>query len=79
MIIIDVRTPEEYAHGHVGSAMNIPLDQIAQGSVPPVGLDEKIVLYCRSGGRAEQAKIYLEAAGYQNVTNAGGMSDMTKS
>lgn len=78
MIIIDVRTPAEFATGHVGSAINLPLDQIAAGVMPDVDLDEKIVVYCRSGGRAENAKQILEFNGFTNVTNAGGLTDMDK-
>lgn len=77
MIIIDVRTPEEFVTGHVGSAVNLPLDQIAAGIFPDVDLGEKIVLYCRSGGRAENAKQILEFNGYTHVTNAGGLHDVS--
>ena len=75
MLLIDVRTPEEHTQGHVPSSINLPLDLIAQGHMPAASLDEKIVLYCRSGNRSEQAKQLLEMYGFTNVTNGGGYND----
>ena len=76
MIMIDVRTPEEHRAGHVPSSVNLPLDQIAAGETPAVDLQEKIVVYCRSGARSEQAKQLLERQGFTNVTNGGGIGDI---
>ena len=72
--LIDVRSPGEYASGHIDGARNIPLDQIA-GRTKDVGRkDEPVVVYCRSGMRSAQAKSKLEAAGFTQVHNLGGMS-----
>ena len=61
--LIDVRTPEEFATGHLLNARNIPHDQI-QNHVAELGeLDSSIVLYCRSGNRSGQAKVVLEGLG----------------
>ncbi len=70
---IDVRSPEEFAAGHLEGAVNIPYDEIATriGSVQP---DRKapIKLYCGIGVRAQMAKFSLEAQGYERVSNEGG-------
>ena len=76
MILIDVRTPEEYQSGSVPSAINLPLDRIVEGEMPSVELSEKIVVFCRSGARSEQAKSILEMNGFANVTNGGGVHDV---
>ena len=71
--VIDVRTPDEFAAGHLEGAVNIPYDEIATriGSVQP---DRKapIKLYCGIGVRAQMAKFSLEAQGYERVSNEGG-------
>jgi len=76
---IDVRTVEEYAQDHVDGDANIPLAEL-----DPTTLAERFpeatefMLYCRSGNRAGQAKDLLEAAGFANVVNAGGIDDARK-
>lgn len=59
--IVDVRTPEEYAGGHIPGARSIPLDRLSQelGSLNP---DDEIVLVCRSGNRSLQAYRLLRSA-----------------
>lgn len=49
--MIDVRTPEEFAEGHLTGAINIPLDQFDPASLPDADGAER-VLYCRSGRRS---------------------------
>ena len=76
---IDVRTPEEYAAGHLENAKNIPHDQIGQQIAAHVpNKNTPINLYCRSGRRAEAALTELKKAGYTNVTNHGGYEDLVK-
>lgn len=71
---IDVRTPSEYAQGHLEQAPLIPFDGIEAGVAGlELSLDTPIYLYCAVGGRAGVAKQRLEALGYSNVTNAGGL------
>lgn len=71
---IDVRTPSEYASGHLKQARLIPFDGIEAGVTGlELPLDAPIYLYCAVGGRAEVAKQRLQALGYSNVTNAGGL------
>ncbi len=70
MVIIDVREPAEFAHGHVEGALNIPLGTLAASGVPgDVSKDEQVVLYCNSGNRSEQATLLLKSKGYPNATN----------
>lgn len=74
--IIDVRTTGEFAQASYPGALNIPLDQFA-AEIDDLGdKDAPYVLYCASGGRSEQAKMMMQAEGYTNVVNAGGLADM---
>ena len=78
-LIIDVRTPEEFAAGHIDGAINIPYDQI-DANLPVLKKaqkDENILVYCRSGRRSETAKETLIKLGYKNVQNGGGMAELT--
>jgi len=76
--IVDVRTPAEFKDGAYPGAVNIPLALI------PLKLNElepktqAIVLYCASGARSGQAMRLLKQAGFTDVVNAGGLSDMPK-
>lgn len=69
-LLVDVRTPNEYNQGHVPGAVNIPHKQIID-KVPSVKPDRDalILLYCKTGIRAEIAKETLEEAGYKNTIN----------
>ncbi|MGE3773382.1 MAG: rhodanese-like domain-containing protein [Gammaproteobacteria bacterium] len=70
---IDVRSPEEYAAGHLAGAINVPHRDIAT-RIAAIAPDRqaRLKLYCRRGVRAETARFSLEALGYQNVSNEGG-------
>lgn len=76
MIYIDVRTPSEYNEGHVPGAINFDVADMLLGELPDVAHDAEIVLYCRSGGRAETALGIMQKAGFTNVKNSGGYSDL---
>lgn len=73
--IIDVREPEEYIDNHIDKAINIPLGDILSGDFSKIESKKPIYVYCRSGARAEQAKLVLEKSGYENVTNLGGLNN----
>ena len=75
-VLIDVRSAEEYASGHLRGAVNIPHDRITD-EIGSVAADKsaRIILYCRSGRRAETALNALKSAGYENVSNYGGLED----
>ena len=79
-LIIDVREPEEFALGHIGSALNIPrgvlefrTDDKYPGVIKPLSdKTSKIILYCRSGGRSALAAQSLSKMGYKSVTSMAG-------
>lgn len=73
-LLIDVRTPQEYAVGHAEGAMNLPNEDIQAGAAPEAGKDQKLYVYCRSGNRSNQAAQKLAAAGYANITDLGPMT-----
>ena len=72
-LLIDVRTMEEFAQGHVDGALNIPY-QDTDKLMSAIGTDKTrpVVVYCRSGNRSGKAKVVLEAKGYTNIFNATG-------
>jgi len=72
-ILIDVRTPAEFAAGHIPGAVNIPYDLLA-GSLPTEDREDTIVVYCRSGRRSAIAKNTLESLGFTRVLDFGGIN-----
>jgi rhodanese-related sulfurtransferase len=72
--LVDVRTPEEFAAGHLAGAVNIPVQELAErlGELEP--RDQPVVLYCRSGNRSGHAARLLKNAGYARVHDLGAMS-----
>lgn len=76
-VIVDVRTPAEYATGHLEGALNIDLNAPDfRAKIAELEKDETYVLYCRSGNRSGQAKAIMEEMGFSDVTNAGGYDDL---
>ena len=76
-LFVDVRTPQEYASGHIASAVNIPLDQIMGRMDELKKAEGPIVLYCRSGNRSGMAQLLLQAQGFRNLHNGGGLDDLS--
>ncbi len=71
--LIDVRTPVEYREVHVGSARNVPLDQLnAAQFAAGRSIAGPLYVICRSGSRGKQACEKFLAAGYTNVVNVEG-------
>lgn len=68
--LLDVRTPEEYAEGHIAGAVNIPV-QALEARLDEVPADVPVVVYCKSGRRAGIAAQLLRARG-QSVTELDG-------
>lgn len=67
-VLLDARSEEEYASGHVAGAANLPHDRVDEfESTLPADHDVPLVVYCRTGKRAELLAAELRAAGYQNV------------
>lgn len=73
---IDVRTPEEFAAGHIADAANIPLQKFQSGFMLNSAKDKPVYVYCRSGNRSNEAAEILRAAGYQNVIDLGAMTEV---
>ena len=75
-IILDVRTPEEFADRHIPGAINIPNETIGTDEIPELpDKDQLILVYCRSGNRSKQASEKLVALGYTNIVEFGGIND----
>lgn len=68
---IDVRTEEEYKSGHAKNAQNIPLDTLEGREDELKGFDTVYVI-CRSGGRSDQAVLYLRSQGINAINVSGG-------
>lgn len=79
IILLDVRTPEEYAEVHLENALLLPVQELSQQSLNKIGLgenmkDKEIYIYCRSGSRSQTAYNIMESLGYTNIKSvAGGM------
>ncbi len=71
LFVLDVRTPAEYAEGHVPGAVNVPHDQVAS-RLAEIPKDKDVVLYCRSGRRAGLAADVLAAHGYTRLSHLEG-------
>ena len=75
-IILDVRTPEEFADKHIPDAINIPNETIGTEDIPELpDKDQLILVYCRSGNRSKQASDKLVGLGYTNIVEFGGIND----
>ena len=76
MLILDVRSPQEYGAGHVPGAINMPHTTIASQIDKLQGhKDQTIVLYCKSGHRAGLAKQTLSDAGFKKLLHLDGDMD----
>jgi phage shock protein E len=71
-LLIDVRTPEEFASGHIEGAINIPVETLSQ-RLNEVPKDSALVVYCRTGNRSATAAQILVTAGYGPVYDLGGI------
>jgi phage shock protein E len=74
--VVDVRTPGEYQEEHYPGALNISVEQV-QARLAEFGeKSAPVIVYCATGARSAYAARILKMAGYGDVTNAGGLSDM---
>lgn len=76
-LLIDVRTPGEFASGHYPGAINIPIQEFPE-SLHRIPKGKPIVVYCTAGGRSASARDILIRNGYEDVTNAGGLGDLLR-
>ncbi|WP_022868793.1 rhodanese-like domain-containing protein [Schaalia vaccimaxillae] len=74
--LIDVRTPEEFAQGHLEGAINIDFNSADfQEQITQLDPNGTYTLYCRSGNRAGQALELMKNQGFNQVTNIGGVEE----
>ena len=75
-VILDVRTPEEFAERHIEGAILIPDYEIGEKAESILTDKEQLILvYCRSGRRSKNAANELAALGYTNIKEFGGIND----
>lgn len=72
-VLLDVRTSEEYAAGHLPGSRNLPLHLLDTPGIPLPSADTPVFLYCRSG----QATSWMKAHGYTRAENIGGILNYT--
>ena len=72
-MIIDTREPYEYAQSHVDDAINVSPAEFLSGTLPPafenIPKDTPIIMYCRTGHRANTCSMILFQYGFTNITN----------
>lgn len=74
VVVLDVREPIEWHHGHIEGAVHIPLGQVPGRSGELPG-DRQLLVVCKAGGRSSQATAFLREQGFEAVNLAGGMTD----
>lgn len=75
-VILDVRTEQEYAQGHIPGAILIPDYEISEkAEFVLTDKDQLILVYCRSGRRSKNAASLLEEMGYTRIREFGGILD----
>jgi phage shock protein E len=72
-VLLDVRTPQEFASGHIEEAKNIPLDVLATRASRELNPSEPLIVYCASGMRSRAAVSALKSRGFSQVINGGGV------
>lgn len=77
-VILDVRSREEYAGGHIDGSINISLDSLNRNLNRLKDKNKPVITCCASGMRSASAKSILKANGYLHVYNGGGWSSLHK-
>ena len=74
-LVIDVRSPGEFTSGHLATAVNLPLDDLAS-SLPRLAKDKNqvLLLHCQSGVRSARAASQAKAMGYARAFNLGSLA-----
>ncbi|HEY8240246.1 MAG TPA: rhodanese-like domain-containing protein [Kiritimatiellia bacterium] len=76
--LVDVRSAEEFVSGHAAGATNMPLPELEKRVGELGDKAQDLVVYCGSGVRAAKARKILNAAGFPNVFNVGGLRDVNE-
>jgi len=74
-LLLDVRSQEEFAEGHVQGAVNIPVQDLPRRLSEVGSKDRPVVVYCAAGPRASRATRLLTDAGFTRVLDLGAMSN----
>lgn len=75
-LLLDVRSPDEFAGGHLDGAVNVPVGELESRLASlPAKKDQDVIVYCRSGARSSRAAKILTTAGFTRVHDLGGMSN----
>jgi rhodanese-related sulfurtransferase len=75
-VIIDVRTPEEFAAGHLDGAMLIDIKNPSfDAEIAKLDAAASYIVYCRSGNRSAQAADRMRAIGIENITDLGSLEN----
>ena len=72
-VLLDVRTPEEYAEGHIVESKNIPLQSIEKTESVITEKSTPLFVHCISGARSAQATSILKRMGYTKIEDIGGI------
>lgn len=72
--LVDVRSPGEFAAGHIDGAINVPVQELANRTGEVGDKTKPVVVYCASGMRSASAAGMLRRAGFAEVHDLGGMS-----
>lgn len=75
MILIDVRTKEEFEGGHIDGAINHDIMDMINGIYPDIDKNREVSLYCESGNRSMMAKNMMENAGFKNIFDLGSIEE----
>lgn len=74
-VLLDVRTPEEYAARRLPGSQNLPLQRIGEAAAYLPDRETPVFVYCRSGARSRRAAQELARQGYRRVIDIGGILD----
>jgi rhodanese-related sulfurtransferase len=75
--LVDVRTADEFKSGYIQGAINLPVNEL-NGKLNKIPKDKPVVVYCRSGNRSAHALGILQAAGYTDVYDLGGLFEWSR-
>ena len=77
-LILDVRTPAEYEKRHIPNSVLLPIEELRKGNFEPLkDKNQRILIYCWTGRRAEDSAAILIENGYERVYEFGGLVDWT--
>ena len=72
-VLIDVRSPEEFADGHIPGSINLPIQALRNAGDHLQDPETPVFLYCHSGARSSRAAKMLQIMGYAHVTDLGSI------